>query len=71
MLFPQMFKPEITYLTGDLDTHMKNGFEKGKDDWKKTKEGSLIQEEVDMGASAAYTAIKKYFGILNNLDKLF
>ena len=53
--------PQITYLKGDLDTHMKKGFEKGKSDWKKwkkTHDKLIIQSEVDMGASAAYSALK-------------
>ena len=53
--------PQITYLHGDLDSHMRKGFEKGKSNWekwKKTHDKSIIQSELDMGASAAYSAIK-------------
>jgi hypothetical protein len=53
--------PQISYLEGDLDTIMKNGVEQGKIDWenwKKTQDQEIVQESLNRGASAAYTAIK-------------
>lgn len=53
--------PNINYVSGDLDTMMKNGVEIGKKDWKnwiKTKDKSIVQQGVDRGASVAYSAIK-------------
>lgn len=54
--------PTATYITGDLETLMKKGVEQGKTDWKnwkKTKDQSAAQSEINMGASVAYSAIKK------------
>ncbi len=55
------FTPNITYLEGDLESQMKKGVELGKADWKlwlKTQDREIVQQGVDRGASAAYTAIK-------------
>ena len=53
--------PQINYLEGDLDTIMKKGIEQGKIDWenwKKTQNQEIVQESLNRGVSAAYTAIK-------------
>ena len=53
--------PIAGYVSGDLDTLMKKGVEKGKADWEKwlkTRDRSAAQEEVNMAASVAYSVIK-------------
>lgn len=55
------YTPKIEPVSGDLDTLMKKGIERGEKDWKnwiKTKDPTIPQKEADMGASVAYNAIK-------------
>jgi hypothetical protein len=55
------YTPTATLLADDLDTIMQKGIQQGKEDWeewKETKDTTLPHKEADLGASAAYTAIK-------------
>lgn len=52
--------PIITTLQGDLESMMIEGVKQGKEDWhkwKNNKDNSIVQKELDMAGSAAYTAI--------------
>lgn len=55
------FTSHITYLNGDLNTIMYEGYMEGKDDWKnwqKNGDDVYIRKDLDKGASASYTAIR-------------
>ncbi len=54
-------KPKATYVSGDLKTLMENGFNQGKtswSDWLQSKSSTVIQNNLNMGASAALSATK-------------
>lgn len=59
-------KPTATYQSGqDLKTMMENGYNQGKSrwtEWLQTKDSSITQKNLNMGASATLTAIKDSIG---------
>jgi len=54
-------KPVVTFKSGNLKTIMNNGYNQGKNDWNawlKNKSPSIVQKDLNSGASAFYTALK-------------
>lgn len=54
-------KPQVSTVSGDLNTLMKSGFEQGQLDWQnwmKNKDNSEAQNEVNQAASVILLAIK-------------
>lgn len=59
------FTCHISYLNGDLDSIMYDGYLEGKNSWKnwqKNGDDTYIHEDLDKGASASYTAILNSVG---------
>lgn len=57
----EKLKPIATYSSGDLKSKMETGYNQGKtswSEWLKTKNDAIIQNNLNMGASAALSAIK-------------
>lgn len=57
----EKLKPVATYSSGDLKMKMENGYNQGKNSWSewlKTKDNAIVQNNLNMGASAALSAIK-------------
>lgn len=64
--------PIATYSSGDLKTKMEAGYNQGKtswDQWLKTKDSSIIRNNLNMGASAALSAIKDSIGASGSTTK--
>lgn len=54
-------KPTATYISGDLNTMMKDGYTQGAaswNEWLQTKNTAIVQNNLNAGASAALSAIK-------------
>lgn len=53
--------PTVTYSSGDLKANMENGYKQGMTSWKdwlQTKDNSIVHNNLNMGASVAFSAIK-------------
>ena len=54
-------KPSATYSSGDLKSKMETGYNQGKiswSEWLKTKDNAIVQNNLNMGASTALSAIQ-------------
>ena len=64
--------PVATYTSGDLNSKMEDGYNQGKtswSEWLQTHDETIVQENLNMGASAALSAIKDSINDENETSK--
>ncbi|MGV8143320.1 MAG: zinc dependent phospholipase C family protein [Methanothermobacter sp.] len=64
--------PVATYTSGDLNLKMEDGYNQGKtswSEWLQTHDEAIVQENLNMGASAALSAIKDSINDENETSK--
>lgn len=66
-------KPVATYISGDLNSMLQNGYTQGGaswNEWLQTKNNAVIQNNLDAGASAALSATKDSLNSKSSPDLL-